>query len=107
MQRRDQDFELAATIDIKELMRSTPDLRSARLQVRLDWENAHWNTLVSSANLLTVPGVKQDPDGLDRGCEKSGTAPAKPPPPRITDPEGRWSVATNRRPGHSSERPIG
>jgi poly(glycerol-phosphate) alpha-glucosyltransferase len=64
VERRDFDFDLAATINVKALMRSTPDLRSARLQLRLDWENGHWNTLVSSAHTLTVPGVKQHPGGL-------------------------------------------
>ncbi|HSU34698.1 MAG TPA: glycosyltransferase [Propionibacteriaceae bacterium] len=83
VERRDLDFELAATINIKALMRSTPHLRTARLQLRLDWENAHWNTLVSSPHALTVPGVKQHPDGrlVLRRVRNPPPSPPTPKPP--------------------------
>ena len=85
VERRGFDFDLAATIDVKALMRSTPDLRSARLQLRLDWENGHWNTLVSSAHTLTVPGVKQHPGGL-LALRRVRTPRAAPPTPRQAIP---------------------
>lgn len=85
--RQDHDFLLTATVKIAKLMRSDPDLRSAQLQLRLDWENAHWNTLVTSPDALNVPGVKQDPDGSlrlrrVRATARTTPAPAKQPTPR-------------------------
>ena len=88
---RGTEFDLAATIDIKPLMRSSPALRRAQLQLRLDWENAHWSTLVSSSQTLTAPGVKQDPNGLltlrrIRAAARTPPAPTPPPPPRPPTP---------------------
>ena len=87
VQRRDLDFDLAATINIKKLMRSTPDLRSAQLQLRLDWENAHWNAEVSSAQDVAGPGVKQDENGVLtlRRVRAAPTTPAPPAPPSPRD----------------------
>ena len=103
VQRRDLDFDLAATINIKKLMRSTPDLRSAQLQLRLDWENDHWNAVVSSsqhgrrAGRETRRKRRADPAPRSGGTDHPGparaTGTARPDP----DPEGRWSTAADRR----------
>ena len=91
MQRHDSDFDLAATINIKKLMRSTPDLHSARLQLRLDWENDHWNAVVSSSEAVAVPGVKQDADGV-LTLRRVRAAPNTPAPPGPPPPRGRTPI---------------
>ena len=105
VQRRDLDFDLAATINIKKLMRSTPDLRSAQLQLRLDWENAHWNAEVSSAQMVAGPGVKQDENGVLTLRRVRAAGPPRPRPHhrhRATEPRsGRSLVDCGESPASS------
>ena len=106
VQRRDSDFDLAATINVKALMRSTSDLHSARLQLRLDWENGHWNAPVSSADTLTVPGVKQDQSGrlVLRRVRTPPATPPKPPPPRRRSPIRKVAGRLRRIAGQVTRR---
>jgi len=92
VKRRDREFDLATSINIKRLMRSAPNLRRAQLQVRLDWENAHWNTRLSSTQALNVPGVKQDPDGLLTLRRVRATVQTDPPPPKRPAPRRRTPI---------------
>ncbi len=108
VQHRDRDFDLSATVAVRALMRSRKDLRRATLQLRLDWENAHWRTVVSSPEPVDGRGVKQNRRGvvvLRRVRAKKRAAPAKPPPRRRSPMEkvvGR--LTADRR--HAWPRPL-
>jgi poly(glycerol-phosphate) alpha-glucosyltransferase len=48
VERQDSTFVFSSSVDVSSALAAEPLLQHANLQLRLDWENAHWSDLVRS-----------------------------------------------------------